>query len=224
MKKSELEIAFDTQFKRLADGLPTPEPDYKFHPTRKWRIDRAFVDHKLAVEIEGGSHPRPVKCHNCGSTVRARKGDKSLGRQIRIGGGHTASRYLKDKEKYNALVEEGWYLLRYTHDDIHGDPFSMVEQIRVVLASRGAKVKLIEKLSNREREVLLMTAAGFSAPEIAERLERSRYMVRGKIQDACEKLVVRNRTAAVARAIDWGLIDPGDIPWPGEGKDLIPLQ
>ncbi len=125
------------------------------------------------------------KCHKCGTTVRARKGDGSLGRQIRIGGGHTASRYIKDVEKYNALVEAGWFLLRYTHDDIHGDPFSMVEQIRTVLALRGDKVSLIEKLSNREQEVLLMTAAGFSAPEIAERLDRSRYMVRGKTKDAC---------------------------------------
>jgi very-short-patch-repair endonuclease len=37
------------------NGL-TPEREYLFHPTRKWRIDFAWPDRKLAVEIESSVH------------------------------------------------------------------------------------------------------------------------------------------------------------------------
>ena len=34
----------------------TPEREYKFHPTRLWRIDFAWPDIKFAVEIESSVH------------------------------------------------------------------------------------------------------------------------------------------------------------------------
>lgn len=37
-----------------AVNLPTPTPEHRFHPTRRWRFDLAFIDQKLAVEVEGG--------------------------------------------------------------------------------------------------------------------------------------------------------------------------
>ena len=37
------------------NGL-TPEREYCFHLTRKWRIDFAWPDRKLAVEIESSVH------------------------------------------------------------------------------------------------------------------------------------------------------------------------
>ena len=33
--------------------VPMPELEYRFHPTRKWRFDFAWPDHKFAVEVEG---------------------------------------------------------------------------------------------------------------------------------------------------------------------------
>lgn len=72
------------------NGLPDPVPEFKFHPKRKWRIDYAWPDHKLAVEIEGG-----VWAH---------------GRHIRGLG------FIQDIEKYNALTLAGWRLLRFTPD------------------------------------------------------------------------------------------------------------
>jgi very-short-patch-repair endonuclease len=33
-----------------------PEREYLFHPTRKWRIDFAWPERKLAVEIESSVH------------------------------------------------------------------------------------------------------------------------------------------------------------------------
>lgn len=37
-----------------AAGLPTPVAEYRFHPTRKWRLDWAWVEQRLAVEVDGG--------------------------------------------------------------------------------------------------------------------------------------------------------------------------
>jgi hypothetical protein len=69
-------------------GLPVPISEYKFHPTRKWRIDFFFKDVGLAIELEG-----------IGTTKQ--------GRHQRIGG------FKKDIEKYNAIAEAGYTLLRY---------------------------------------------------------------------------------------------------------------
>ena len=68
-------------------GIPAPEPEYRFHPVRKWLIDYAWPNVKLAVEIEGGIW--------------------SKGRHIRPAG------FLRDMEKYNALTGAGWTLLRF---------------------------------------------------------------------------------------------------------------
>jgi hypothetical protein len=77
----------------LAVGLPVPEREYKFHHTRKWRFDFAFVEKKLAVEIEGG---------------------------IYISGRHTrCTGFMKDLEKYNAAALLGWRLLRYTPQHVN---------------------------------------------------------------------------------------------------------
>ena len=34
--------------------IAEPVPEFRFHPSRKWRFDYAFPLHMLAVEIEGG--------------------------------------------------------------------------------------------------------------------------------------------------------------------------
>lgn len=48
------ERAFKTLLIQLAPDLPAPEYEYRFAPPRKWRFDAAFVDAKVAVEINGG--------------------------------------------------------------------------------------------------------------------------------------------------------------------------
>ena len=70
------------------EGL-RPEREWQFHPTRKWRLDFAFPEIKLAVEVEG---------------VTGGLG----GRHQRVGGME------KDCEKYNAAVMLDWRVLRYT--------------------------------------------------------------------------------------------------------------
>lgn len=71
-----------------AAHVAVPEPEYKFHPTRKWRFDWAWTDHHVALEVEGG---------------------------IWTGGRHIhAVGFVKDMEKYNAAAALGWRIIRCT--------------------------------------------------------------------------------------------------------------
>jgi very-short-patch-repair endonuclease len=74
----------------IENKLPIPETEYKFDKTRRWRFDFAYPKIKLAIELEGGIWSR--------------------GRHTRGIG------YIKDCEKYNAAVLQGWKVLRYTSD------------------------------------------------------------------------------------------------------------
>lgn len=67
-----------------------PVKEYQFHPDRRWRFDYAFVEAKVALEVEGGVH--------------------TAGRHIRPKG------FLNDMDKYNTASVMGWCLLRTTPD------------------------------------------------------------------------------------------------------------
>lgn len=83
---SQIEEIFSAQL--VGKNLPKPERELKFHSTRRWRIDFAWVEWMVAVEIEGGT---------------------------RSGGRHTTGAgFEKDCEKYNQLAMDGWTLLRFT--------------------------------------------------------------------------------------------------------------
>lgn len=69
-----------------------PVKEYQFHAQRKWRFDYAFVEAKVALEVEGGVH--------------------TGGRHIRPKG------FLGDMEKYNTAATLGWRLLRTTPDKL----------------------------------------------------------------------------------------------------------
>lgn len=77
-------------------GWDTPEPEYRFHPTRKWRFDFAWPDLKLALEVEGGTW---------------------------AGGRHTrGAGYERDCEKYSHAAALGWKVMRFTSGQI-GKPW-----------------------------------------------------------------------------------------------------
>jgi hypothetical protein len=63
--------------------------EYKFHDTRKWRIDIFIPNLKVAIELEGGVY--------------------TYGRHTRPKG------FLADIEKYNKISILGLKLLRYAH-------------------------------------------------------------------------------------------------------------
>ena len=63
-----------------------PLTEHRFHPTRKWRFDYAWEDHRVALEVEGG---------------------------VWVGGRHTSGAgFVKDVEKYNEAACLGWRIIR----------------------------------------------------------------------------------------------------------------
>lgn len=79
-------------FRLIGDNpsISDPVEEFKFHPKRRWRIDLFWPDHKLALEIEGGTY-------------------------MKSGGGHRSiTGYHSDMEKYNAISIYGLSLLRFT--------------------------------------------------------------------------------------------------------------
>ena len=85
-KLSELEETFANNL--IVHSLPHAIREFPFHAGRKWRFDFAWLDQKIAVEIEGGTHVN--------------------GRHNRHDG------FEKDAEKYNTAVMDGWRVLRFT--------------------------------------------------------------------------------------------------------------
>lgn len=85
-------------------GLPEPELEYKFASDRRWRFDFAWVDKKVACEVEGGvwikgRHNRPVG-------------------------------YTKDMEKYNRATLDGWRVFRFTPDQFkNGEALEVLEKV-----------------------------------------------------------------------------------------------
>lgn len=69
-------------------GIASPELEFRFDPTRRWRFDFAWPERKVALEVEGGAW---------------------------TGGRHTRGKgFLADIEKYNRAACLGWVLLRCT--------------------------------------------------------------------------------------------------------------
>lgn len=54
MTQSDLERSFDTQCNWL--GIPEPVKEVRFEPGQRWRLDRVWPEHMVAVAIEGFGH------------------------------------------------------------------------------------------------------------------------------------------------------------------------
>ena len=86
LKHDDLERKFDTVWIWL-EG-PELVKEYRFHPTRRWRFDRAYPECKVGIEIEGATW---------------------------AGGRHTREPgYSGDCEKYNEAARLGWRVFRFT--------------------------------------------------------------------------------------------------------------
>ena len=66
---------------------------------------------------------------------------------------------------------------------------------------------LIEPLTRREREILVLLAQGYSAPEIAQQLTLALSTVKWYVQQVYGKLGVNNRQRALLRAGELGLLE-----------------
>ena len=77
-----------------ARDWPLPSQEFPFHPTRKWRFDFAWPDHKLALEYEGGQWSKDPTRHRTGTG------------------------YATDCEKYSEAALLGWRVLRVTRSHV----------------------------------------------------------------------------------------------------------
>jgi LuxR family transcriptional regulator, maltose regulon positive regulatory protein len=83
--------------------------------------------------------------------------------------------------------------------------FQQEERIQPRVSSAG-QAGLVEPLSDREFEVLKLLAEGCSNREISERLYISLSTVKGHVSNILGKLLAQNRTEAVARARQLGIM------------------
>lgn len=87
---SEIEDTFAFQLR--ATGIVGWEREYRFAPPRRWRFDFAWPEHKLAIEVDGGTW--------------------SGGRHVRGSGVE------KDSEKYSTAAVLGWRVIRCTRAQV----------------------------------------------------------------------------------------------------------
>jgi len=88
-----------------AEGLPEPEREYRFHDTRRWRLDFAYPDKKIGIEVQGGTYIRGA--HSRGTGLE------------------------RDYEKYNQAQVLGWDVYQFSRKMIESG--EAIETIRRVL-------------------------------------------------------------------------------------------
>jgi DNA-binding NarL/FixJ family response regulator len=71
-------------------------------------------------------------------------------------------------------------------------------------------VRRLDRLTDREREVLVAVAAGLSNIEIAEQLFVGAATIKSHVSSILTKLGLTNRAQVVAFAYESGLVKPGD--------------
>jgi len=109
MMPSALERSFAFTLKAI--GVEMIQ-QYKFHPTRRWRLDFANVSSKVALEIDGGEFISGGGAHNRGA------------------------RMANDYEKRNSAIEMGFVVFQLTGAMVNNDPLGWAKRIAAVIEER----------------------------------------------------------------------------------------
>jgi DNA-binding NarL/FixJ family response regulator len=175
--------------------------------TRRTRPDVVLMDIRMPV-LDGIAATREV--------VRVRPATRVL----------VLTTYDLDEYVYGALrAGAAGFLLKSTPPDRLVDGIAIVSAGDALLAPTLTR-RLIEEhirrpppvdgvprevaaLTEREREVLVQIARGFSNTEIAERLFVSEATVKTHVNRIMTKLALRGRAQAVVLAYETGLVTPG---------------
>lgn len=99
---SDLEAELEFQIR--AYKLPAPIREHRFNPERRWRFDFAWIQSRVALEVEGG---------------------------IWIQGRHTrgGKAFIADCDKYNAATLGGWKIFRVTGEHIRsGEAIDLLQK------------------------------------------------------------------------------------------------
>lgn len=134
--------------------------------------------------------------------------DQLLGAALRAG----ASGFLLKNAPAEQMVEavravalgEGWLSGEVTRRVIEG-----FAGVAVATPDAATSVRLA-RLTEREREVLVLVARGWTNQEIADHLVISAGTVKTHVARLLAKLEVRDRVAAVVVAYESGFVRPGD--------------
>jgi hypothetical protein len=95
-KAKRIQVSFLSRLN--AEGLPEATPEHRFWQGRRFRFDYAWVDKKIALEVEGGLYGNGKNCPRC-------KRPSAMG--------HTSVTGIRrDMEKYNEAAALGWRLIR----------------------------------------------------------------------------------------------------------------
>ena len=96
----------------IAAGLPVPETEQRFHPTRRWRFDWMWRDLRIGLEREGSTWS---------------------------GGRHTSGKgYAGDCVKYSEAAILGWLVIRFTADmERDGTALDLIRRAILARQSRG---------------------------------------------------------------------------------------
>ena len=88
----------------------TVEEEYKFHPTRRWKLDWCIMEYKIAIEKEGA---------------------------VWTGGRHTSPQgFVKDMEKYNTATSMGYSILRFTPNELKKEYEKCLSIIRETIKNK----------------------------------------------------------------------------------------
>lgn len=105
---SDLETAFDTLWRLTS--YPPLDTEIRFHPPRRWRLDRGHVAAMVGVELDGATW---------------------------TGGRHTrGAGYSKDCTKLNQATADGWAVFRITRDMLDNDPMLPLSLIAATISAR----------------------------------------------------------------------------------------